>query len=89
MVTDPDVYPWGNELLLRDSKPVGFVSSAAFGHTLGRPVLMGYVERTDGEPIDRQWLQGGRYQVAVGGELCEATLSLKAPYDPDGARIRS
>jgi len=89
VVRDADVYPWGNELLLRDSQPVGFVSSAAFGHTLGNPVLMGYVERSDGEPIDRQWLRSGRYEVAVGGQLCEATLSLKPPYDPDGARVRA
>ena len=48
VVSDPSAYAWGGELLLRDGEPVGFASSAAFGHTIGRTVLLGYVERRDG-----------------------------------------
>ena len=32
---------WGNELILRDGKPVGSITSAAFGHTIGKPVALG------------------------------------------------
>jgi 4-methylaminobutanoate oxidase (formaldehyde-forming) len=88
-VADPDAYAWGGELLMRDEEPVGFVSSAAFGHTLGAAVLLGYVERRDGGRADREWLGQGRYQVAIGGELYDATASLRPPYDPSGARIRA
>jgi 4-methylaminobutanoate oxidase (formaldehyde-forming) len=80
---------WGGEAILRDGKAVGFVSSAAFGHTLGCPVAMGYVKRDDGAPPDQAWLTSGRYQIDVAGDLLPATLHLKAPYDPASARIKS
>ena len=89
VVADPEAYAWGGELLLRDGEPVGFASSAAFGHTLGRTVLLGYVERRDGGQADREWVGRGRYQVAIGGERYDADLSLRPPYDPAGARTRA
>jgi 4-methylaminobutanoate oxidase (formaldehyde-forming) len=89
VVSDPQAYAWGGELLLRDGEPVGFASSAAFGHSLGRTVLLGYVERRDGGKADREWLRQGRYQVAIGGDRYDADLSLRPPFDPEGARIRT
>ncbi len=89
VVSDPAAYAWGGELMLRDGEPAGFASSAAFGHTVGRAVLLGYVERRDGGKADRDWLSQGRYQVAIGGERYDATVSLQPPYDPSGARIRA
>jgi glycine cleavage system aminomethyltransferase T/glycine/D-amino acid oxidase-like deaminating enzyme len=89
VVSDPAAYAWGGELLLRDDEPTGFATSAAFGHTVGRTVLLGYVERRDGGEADREWLGQGRYQVAIGGERYDASVSLQAPYDPPGARIRA
>jgi len=88
VITDPNAYVWGGELLLRDGEPTGFASSAAFGHTIGRAVLLGYIERRDGGKADREWLTQGTYQVAIGGERYDATMSLQPPYDPSGARIR-
>jgi glycine cleavage system aminomethyltransferase T/glycine/D-amino acid oxidase-like deaminating enzyme len=88
VLEDPAAYAWGGELLLRDDEPAGFASSAAFGHTVGKTVLLGYVERRDGGIADKDWLDRGRYQVAIGGELYDATASLRAPYDPVGARTR-
>jgi 4-methylaminobutanoate oxidase (formaldehyde-forming) len=87
VIDDPEAYAWGGELLLRDGEPAGFASSAAFGHTLGRPVLLGYVERRDGGQADPQWLKEGRYQVVVGGAPFDAAMTLRAPYDPDRARV--
>jgi glycine cleavage system aminomethyltransferase T/glycine/D-amino acid oxidase-like deaminating enzyme len=88
VVTDPEAYAWGGELLLRNGEPAGFASSAAFGHTVGRAVLLGYIERRDGGIADRDWLKQGTYQVAIGGERYDAIMSLQPPYDPSGARIR-
>ena len=59
VVADPPAYAWGGELLLRDDEPAGFASSAAFGHTIGRTVLLGYVERRDGGIADKDWLERG------------------------------
>jgi glycine cleavage system aminomethyltransferase T/glycine/D-amino acid oxidase-like deaminating enzyme len=89
VISDPAAYAWGGELILRNGEPAGFASSAAFGHTVGRAVLLGYVERHDEGLADRDWLSQGKYQVAIGGELFEASASLRAPYDPSGARIRT
>jgi glycine cleavage system aminomethyltransferase T/glycine/D-amino acid oxidase-like deaminating enzyme len=89
VVSDPAAYAWGGELLLRDDEPTGFATSAAFGHTVGRTVLLGYVERRDGGKADREWLGQGGYQVAIGGERYDASVSLQAPYDPSGVRIRA
>lgn len=79
---------WGGEAILRDGKPVGFVSSAAFGHTLGCPVAMGYVNNPDGA-ADAAYLTSGVYAIDVAGESLPATLHLKAPYDPRGERVRA
>jgi 4-methylaminobutanoate oxidase (formaldehyde-forming) len=89
VVADPEAYAWGGELLLRDGEPAGFASSAAYGHTLGRTVLLGYIERRDGGKADRDWLGRGTYQVAIGGECYDASVSMRSPYDPTGARIRA
>ncbi len=89
VVSDPDAYAWGGELLLRDGEPAGFASSAAYGHTVGRTALLGYIERRDGGKADRDWLGRGTYQVAIGGERYDASVSLRPPYDPAGARIRA
>lgn len=75
-----------NEPILRDGRVVGRVTSAAFGHTIGRSIGLGYVTREDG-PVDREWLDGGRIEVEVALERLPATASLRPPYDPANARI--
>ncbi len=54
---------WGGEAILRDGKLVGFVTSAAFGHTLGCPVAMGYVN--GGETGERFSAGGRRRNIAL------------------------
>lgn len=79
---------WGGEAILRNGAPVGFVSSAAFGHTLGCPVAMGYINKPDGV-ADAAYLTSGRYEIDVAGDLLPATVHLKAPYDPRSERVKS
>ncbi|MGH8780306.1 GcvT family protein [Paraburkholderia sp.] len=79
---------WGSEAILRNGAPVGFVSSAAYGHSLGCPVAMGYVGRTDGA-VDAAWLTAGRYTIDVAGEQLPASIHLKAPYDPRSLRVKN
>ena len=81
------VMAWGSELVLRDGEPVGQVSSAAFGHTVGSVVALAAVANPAGA-TDAQFLASGRFQVDVAGTHCDARASFKAPYDPDGKRIR-
>ena len=79
---------WGNELVLRDGVPVGFITSAAFGHTLGKPVALGLVTNPAGA-ADKAWVEAGRYQIDLAGERFAATVSLRPPYDPEGLRVRA
>jgi len=79
--------PWGDEPIWRDGTLVGWVTSAAFGHTLGCPVVMGYVRNASG--IDHRFIESGNYEIEIAGARVKADPHLRAPYDPDGARVRA
>jgi 4-methylaminobutanoate oxidase (formaldehyde-forming) len=84
----PHTNAWGSELILRHGTPVGSITSAAFGYTIGKPVGLGLVTCTDGI-ADRAWIESGQYEIDLAGERYAATVSLKAPYDPDSRRVKS
>jgi heterotetrameric sarcosine oxidase gamma subunit len=88
VLDDPEVMMWGSELVLRDGVPVGQVTSAAWGETLGAAVGLAYLSDPAGDPVTRDFAGTGSYQVNVAGQLAAATVSLRAPYDPDGHRVR-
>jgi glycine cleavage system aminomethyltransferase T/glycine/D-amino acid oxidase-like deaminating enzyme len=79
---------WGGELVLRDGKPVGQVMSGAWGEALGAYVGLAYVRHPDGDVVTSAYLRAGTYQVNVAGDIRPATLHLRAPYDPEGTRVR-
>jgi len=85
---DPEAILWGGELIVRNGNPAGHVTSAAFGHTLGRAVALGYVNNPDGL-ADAAFIRAGKYRIDVAGELYDATVHLRAPYDPDGKHVKS
>jgi 4-methylaminobutanoate oxidase (formaldehyde-forming) len=87
VLEDATALPWGDEPILRDGRVVGTVTSAAFGHTLGRAVAMGYVREADG--VDEAFVTGGRFELDIGGERIPARAGLAAPYDPGGLRVKS
>jgi len=88
VLQDGEPLLWGGETLLREGKPVGDLTSAAFGHTVGAAVGLGYVRRDDGQAIDAAWL-AGKFEVDLAGVRLAARVGLKAPYDPAGARIKA
>ncbi len=79
---------WGGELVLRDGVPVGQLTSAAWGEAVGQAVGLGYLRHPAGDVITPEFLRTGRYQVNAGGDLYPATVSLRPPFDPSGARVR-
>jgi sarcosine dehydrogenase len=88
VLQDREPLLWGGEALLRDGKPVGDLTSAAYGHTVGAAVGLGYVRRDGGQAIDAAWLGSGKFEVDLAGLRLAARVGLKAPYDPAGARIK-
>lgn len=85
---DADQLLLGGEPVLQDGEVVGRVTSAAYGHTVGAPLGLAYVARADGA-VDSEFLESGRFAVEVAGEVVPVSASLRACYDPDGARLRS
>ncbi|WP_235547368.1 MULTISPECIES: GcvT family protein [unclassified Nocardioides] len=83
VVDSPDPMLWGGELLLRDGTPIGQVTSAAWGETVGACVALGYL-RHDG-PVTSDWLASGSFEVDVAGERYAVRASLKAPLAQDTA----
>jgi len=88
VLDDPEPLLYHNEPILLDGRIVGRITSAAFGHTIGRSIGLGYVSRDDG-PVAADWLASGRIEVDVAQVRRPATASLRPPYDPDNARIRA
>jgi len=77
VVESPEPMLWGGELLVRDGEPVGQVSSAAWGETVGSCVGLGYLRH--GGPVTSEWLASGAFEVDVAGERYAVRASLKAP----------
>ena len=86
-LADPNPLMLGNEPVYRNGALVGYITSASFGHTLGRSVGMGYVVCEDGVSAD--YILSGAYEVEIANTMFAATAYVKAPYDPTGARVRT
>ena len=80
MLEDPAALPWGDEPILRDGRVVGAVTSAAFGHTLGRAVAMGYVREPAG--VDERYIETGAFALDIGGERVPARGEPRRPVRP-------
>ncbi|WP_426244486.1 GcvT family protein [Nocardioides sp. LHG3406-4] len=77
VVADPEPVLWGGELLLSHGEPVGQVTSAAWGETVGAGVGLAYL-RHDG-PVRQDWLDRAELQIDVAGRRHRVVGSLRAP----------
>jgi 4-methylaminobutanoate oxidase (formaldehyde-forming) len=77
VVESPEPMLWGGELVLRDGSPIGQVTSAAWGETVGSCVGLALLRA--GGPVTSDWLAAGTHEVDVAGERHAVRLSLKAP----------
>ncbi|MFE0756509.1 FAD-dependent oxidoreductase [Inquilinus sp. NPDC058860] len=85
-VDDPSVVLLGRETILRDGKPAGWLSSGGFGHTVGKPIGLGYVRDPAG--LDREALLGSRYELEVATERVPCRVHLDPLYDPRMERVK-
>ena len=85
-LADPDAWLWGGELVLRDGAPVGQVTSAAVGASLGGPVGLALVGNADGAS-DVAWLTAGQWEIDLAGTRLPARVFTRAPFDPGGIRL--
>ena len=78
---------WGGELVSAGGAEAGELTSAAYGHSVGGMVALGWVRRADA-PLDDAWLAGQRFFVDVAGEPVAVRAQLAPFWDPGGARLR-
>jgi 4-methylaminobutanoate oxidase (formaldehyde-forming) len=89
VVDDPTAVLWGGELLLRDGRPTGQVTSAASSATLGACVGLTWVWEPGGGPVPREALTAtGGFEVDVAGRRHSVRISARAPHDPSNTKIR-
>ena len=86
-IEDPDVVLVGRETILRNGEAVGYLTSAGFGYTIGRPIGYGYVRHADG--VSDAFLENGFFELVVAMDAVPARLQLGSLYDPENERIRS
>ncbi len=86
-VDSPGVRLWGRETILRNGEPVGWLSSAGYGHSIEKWIGYGYVRCVDG--VDKAYLIGGSYELEVATDRVPAQIQFGSLYDPKGSRIRS
>ena len=85
VLEDPEPVLWGNEPISRDGQIVGYTSSAAYGHTLGASVAMGYVSDLE-QHYSGDW-KSGRYEIENNGFRHTANPFLRPAYDPNRSRL--
>jgi 4-methylaminobutanoate oxidase (formaldehyde-forming) len=82
----PEPVLFHEEPIWLDGRLVGYISSGAYGFTLGASVGMGYVHNPDGVTADL--VASGQWEIEIACERHEAEASLKAFYDPGGDRVK-
>ncbi|MGH8132013.1 MAG: GcvT family protein, partial [Steroidobacteraceae bacterium] len=71
----------GYESIMKDGAAVGYVTSGAYGHCVGKSLAAGYLPA----PLAHD---GARFEIDILGEMRTATVKLKPLYDPQGLRLR-
>jgi len=86
-VDDPEVILLGRETIYRNGERVGWLASGGFGHTIGKPIGMGYVRNPAG--VDDDFVLSGSYELEVAGERVPAHVHLAPLYDAKMERIKA
>jgi glycine cleavage system aminomethyltransferase T len=85
-LADPEPQLIHAEIVLRNGVAVGEVRAGSYGHTLGGAVGLAMVA---GEPVDKAYLDEGKWEVDIAGRIYPATVSLRPMYDPGMEKIRA
>ncbi|MFC2028599.1 FAD-dependent oxidoreductase [Chloroflexota bacterium] len=88
LLDDPEPMLHYGEIIYRDGKPVGYIMSGGYGHTLGASVGVGPVDN-NGESVSMEYITSGTYEIDIAGVRFPAKASLKPMYDPKLQRVRS
>ena len=79
---NPDAVVMGKEPIMDDDRVLGYVTSANYGHTVGRGIVYGYL------PIDYSNV-GTSVDILYFGERLPATVAREPLYDPRGTKMKA
>ncbi|MXN64428.1 FAD-dependent oxidoreductase [Stappia sp. GBMRC 2046] len=85
-IADPSIILLGRETIYRNGERVGWLSSAGFGHTIGRSIGMGYIRNPSGVSAD--YIADGEYELEVATERVPCSVALSPLYDPKMERVK-
>ena len=83
---DPELILYHDEPIWCNGERVGEITSAAYGHTVGCAVGLGYVNTA--QVINRNFVENGHFEIEIAAERVTANASLLPPYDAKGSRVR-
>ncbi len=84
---DPDPLLYHNEPIWSGDRIAGYISSGAYGYTLGAAIGLGYVSCEPGQSAAD--LAAAAYEIEIAGTRFAAQASHRPLYDPDSRRIRA
>jgi 4-methylaminobutanoate oxidase (formaldehyde-forming) len=87
LIKDPGPFLFHAEIVLRDRKPSGYVTSGSYAFTLGGAAGL-FMIKAD-RAIDEEYVSSGKWEVNIAGKLYPAVVSLKPMYDPKMERIKA
>lgn len=79
---DPDRMLYGHEPVLRQGEPVGYVTSGAYGHSLGAAAGLAWLRQADG--VSQDWIEAGSYEILIENQPASARVSLQPFIDRSG-----
>lgn len=71
---DAKVPLWGFEGVYRDGEAVGLLRRADYGHTINKSIGNAFIKRSDGQTVTDDYLQQGKYEIDVMGQMYAAKL---------------
>ena len=79
---DPDAVVMGKEPIMDGNRVLGYVTSANYGHSIGRGIVYGYLPMSYTEA-------GTSVDVLYFGERLQATVAKEPLYDPDSKKMKA
>ena len=79
---DPDAVATGKEPIMDGNRVLGYVTSANYGHSIGRGIVYGYLPMSHTEV-------GTSVDVLYFGERLQATVAKEPLYDPRGDKMKA
>ena len=83
---DPLLYH--GDILYMDGRRVSDIRSASYGHTVGGGVGLTMIESCKGEPITKEYIDRGRWELEIAEARYPCLVSLSPFYDPKNERIK-